>query len=374
MSMGSNRNSIRVLVASTGGIKNDGITSWIKAVFGAMDLEGIEVDVVAWSGTDRDVTEAVRKIVTNVHILPSRQKDPLGYVRALRKLTESRRYDVFHICGSSGLVALELAVAAASGVPVRIAHSHNTTCQHAALDKVSRPLMRKLANSRLACGTDAGKWLFGNDDFVTIPNGKNISNYAFDADARRMVREKLAIPHDAVAIGHVGRFNEQKNHAKLLEVFQDLRNRSTRYKLVLIGDGGLLPETRELASKLGIGSSVLFLGRRSDVPFLLNALDCMILPSLYEGFPNVVLEWQINGLPCIVSNSVTRECAVTPLVRFASLSEPASAWAAYVEEAFSQSNRGLDSKRAARDASEAGYDIKKNAAMLREIYLKGVLR
>ena len=144
--------------------------------------------------------------------------------------------------------------------------------------------------------------------------------------------------------------------------------------LVLIGDGGLFPEMQELARKLGVGSSVLFLGRRPDVPFLLNALDCMILPSLYEGFPNVVLEWQINGLPCIVSDSVTRECAVTPLVRFASLSEPASAWAAYVEEAFFQSNRELDSKQAARTASEAGYDITKNAAMLRTLYLKGVSR
>ena len=225
MSMGGNRNSKRVLVASTGGIKNDGITSWIKAVFSAMNLEGIEVDVVAWSGTDRDVIETVRKIVTKVHILPSRRNDPFGYVRALRKLTNSRRYDIFHICGSSGLIALELAVAAAGGVPARIVHSHNTTCQHAVLDKLTRPLMRKLANVRLACGTDAGKWLFGNDDFIIIPNGKNISNYAFDSDARRMVREKLAIPQDAVAIGHVGRFNEQKNHAKLLEVFQELRNR-----------------------------------------------------------------------------------------------------------------------------------------------------
>ncbi len=232
--------------------------------------------------------------------------------------------------------------------------------------------MRKLANVRLACGRDAGKWLFGDNNFAIIPNGKNVCDFTFDANARKMARERLAIPQNAVAIGHVGRFNEQKNHAKLLEVFRELRNRSTKYKLVLIGDGGLLPETRELASKLGIGSSVLFLGRRSDVPFLLNALDCMILPSLYEGFPNVVLEWQINGLPCIVSDSVTRECAVTPLVRFVSLSEPASAWAAYVEEAFSQSNRRLDSRRATRDVSEAGYDIKKNAAMLREFYVKGV--
>lgn len=369
-----NRVKTKVLVTSTGGVKNDGITSWIKTIFSAMDLERLEIDVVAWDDADPVVVDAVAKCVTNVQTLPNRQRDTIGYMRALRKLANARRYDAFHICGSSGLIAIELAVAAASHVPLRIAHSRNTACQHAALDKVARPLMRKLANARLACGTDAGKWLFGNDDFVIIPNGKNISDYAFDADARGMVRDKLAMPHDAVAIGHVGRFNEQKNHAKLLEVFRELCNRSDHYRLILIGDGGLLSEMRELAHRLGVESSVLFLGRRPDVPALLNALDCMVFPSLYEGFPNVVLEWQINGLPCIISDSVTRECAVTPLVRFASLSEPASAWAEYVEEAFSQSNRELDSKQAARDASEAGYDIKKNAAMLREIYLKGVSR
>lgn len=368
--MDSNRDSKRVLVASTGGIKNDGITSWIKAIFGAMDFEGIEVDVVAWSGTDQDVIEAIRKNVTNIYILPSRQNNPFGYARALHKLTKVRRYDVFHVCGSSGLVALELAVAAVGGVQTRIVHSHNTTCQHIVLDKVARPLMRKLANVRLACGTDAGKWLFGNNTFTIIPNGKNICDYSFDNNARKMARELLAIPQSAVAIGHVGRFNEQKNHAKLLEVFQELHNRSSNYKLVLIGDGGLLSETRELARKLGISSSVLFLGRRTDVPFLLNALDCMIFPSRYEGFPNVVLEWQINGLPCVVSDSVTRECAITPLVHFSSLSESSSVWATCAERAVFQSNRELDSERASLVASEAGYDIRKNAAMLREIYLK----
>lgn len=362
----------KVLVVSTSGIINDGITSWIKTVFSAMDLEGLEVDVVAWDNTDQSIIASVKKTVTNVRILPNRKKDVVGYIRALRRLTKNKCYDVLHVCGSSGLMSLELGIAAGNGIPLRIAHSHNTTCQHVMLDKITRPLMLKFSNVYLACGTDAGRWLFGSNEFTVIPNGKKISIYRFNIETRQMIRESLALPADAIVIGHVGRFNKQKNHPKLLELFKELRNRSDKYRLVLIGDGDLLPKMKEMACSLNIEDYVSFLGSRSDVAALLNAMDCMVLPSLYEGLPNVVVEWQINGLPCIVSDSVTRECALTPLVRFSSLSESVSAWADAVETSLQHSCRERDSVNAASAVAEAGYDIAKIAETLRNLYIEGV--
>ena len=364
----------KILVISTSGIKSDGITSWMRQSVDAMDCGGLTLETVAWQDADSRVMAEVENCGIKVNLVPNRQKDLLRYCGVLLRLIRGEKYDIIHICGSSGLTGIELLLSRIAGVPMRICHSHNTSCQHKVLDKLLRPVMYSCATDFLACGTDAGKWLFGNRPFAIIPNGKNLDLFRFDKGSRRFARSELGIKDDQVAIGHVGRFNEQKNHTKLLDAFAELRKRSDRYLLVLIGDGALINEVKARARELGIKESVLFLGFRNDVPRLLNAMDCMVLPSLYEGFPNVVLEWQINGLPCVISDAITRECAVTPLVRFEPLAEPASAWADAIEDALSASDRVLDSASSPCMVADAGYDIRRNAQTLREFYLKGVSR
>lgn len=367
--------TVRVLVTSTGGLKHDGITSWIKAVYAAMDFDGIEVDAIAWEGTPTDVLDAVCACVTDVRIVPSRRDDVFGYLRTLRRLARGRRYDVFHVCGSSGLVALELGVAARCGVPVRVTHSHNTACQHALLDKALRPFMSRLSTNRLACGEDAGRWLFGEDDFLVLPNGKDVGAYRYDPELRSKVRRELMIGDGVVAIGHVGRFNEQKNHDFLIRVFAELSVRPGEHVLCLIGDGEGMVRAKELAESLGVGASVLFLGHRRDVARLLNAMDCMVLPSRYEGFPNVVLEWQLNGLPCVLSDAITREASLTPLVRYACLSDAPALWADTVESAVREApNRKKASVESTEALVRAGYDIRESARTLKALYMEEVCR
>ena len=364
----------RVLIISTSGIKSDGITSWMKQTVSAMDLTGLSFETIAWKDADREVMSAIAACGVNIEVLPNRQTNLLGYVRELAQLLANRRFDIVHVCGSSGLTGVELALARTNGVPRRICHSHNTSCQHAALDRFFRPIMYACATDLVACGIDAGRWLFGNRAFTVIPNGKDIGLYEYDFNMRRSMRKSLGLEDGQVAIGHVGRFNRQKNHGKLVEIMSELRKRSDRYVLFLVGDGALEDEVRREVEQTGLSTSVTFLGFRSDVPALLNAMDCMVFPSLYEGFPNVVLEWQINGLPCVISNSVTRECAITPLVRFMPLAGPTSVWADAIEDVLKKSNREHDSANAALAAVEEGYDITKNAEMLREFYLEGVWR
>ena len=365
---------INVLVMATSGVKNDGITSWIKGTYGAMDLTGMKVESVAFDEVPEAVIKDVESTGVKVHRVPNRQKNPRDYARAFSDLLNARDYDVLHMCCSSSLCSFELREARKRVVGMRIAHSHNTMCAHRVADRILRPILYREATDFYACGTDAGRWLFGNRPFTVIPNGKELGSFAFSGDCRADARSELGLGNESIVVGHVGRFNDQKNHGKLLEVFASLRTRSTKYELVLIGDGGLFEQTKEKARALGVVEHVKFLGRRADVSRLLNGMDCMVFPSLYEGFPNVVLEWQLNGLPVVMSDTITDECAITPLVSQVGLDASAGVWADAVEAAVRGRDRAADSASAREAAKAGGYDINENAAMLRRLYLEGVER
>ena len=363
--------SCKTLVICTGGIKNDGITSWIKQIFSYMDLSDLQVDIIGWQDSDRLVIDSIRQLGLHVRQLPNRRTSVRAYAKALYTLMRDEKYDVVHACGSSAIMALELGIAKHAGVPMRIAHSRNTVSEHASLDKMLRPLFYHYVTDRYACGTDAGRWLFGNRSFTVIPNGKDLRKFAFSADTRNEVRQELGFTPNQIVIGHVGRFNIQKNHAKLIEAFAELHARSSRYALCLIGDGELQKDIQDEVSKLGLSDTVKFLGRRTDVSRLLNAMDCMVFPSRWEGFPNVVMEWQINGLPVVMSDAITDECAITLLVSQVSLQSSSKEWADEIEHSLRNRSRVEDSANAVTAAKEKGYDINGNAAMLRNLYLEG---
>ena len=366
--------AIRVLCLSTNGIMVDGITSWMKSTFSAMDLNGLEISTTAFEECPSDVIDSVRRCGIEVIIVPNRKKRPLKYMLAFRDLLRTGHFDVIHVCCNSAMAAFELAVAKKCVSRMRIAHSRNTMCSHRFASFLLNPLFQTCVTDRYACGEDAGKWLFGKRSFTVIPNGKNLSAYGFSSEVRKAVRKELGLADDEIAFGHVGGFNEQKNHIKLLEVFAELRQRNASSKLFLVGEGRLIHEVEETAEALGVAEFISFLGRRDDVPRLLNGLDCMIFPSLYEGFPNVVLEWQLNGLPIVMSDTITDECVITPLVSQVSLDSSACEWADAVDRAMKGRDRVDASYTARKAAKAAGYDIYENAALLRRLYLEGAKR
>lgn len=151
----------------------------------------------------------------------------------------------------------------------------------------------------------------------------------FRAKADPSVRAALQLAPDALVIGHVGRFDEQKNHRFLLEIFRSVADADLRARLLLIGDGRLRQEIVRRASEMGLAERVVFTGVRTDVPkLLLNAVDILVMPSLYEGLPLVCLEAQAAGVRCLLANTISREADVVPqLMKRVPLSQPASTWA-----------------------------------------------
>lgn len=363
----------KILIFSTSGLKSDGITAWMRQTISAMDQTNLSFETVAWDDADDNVVAGIQNCGITVHFLPNRKKSFTSYCFEFWKLVSRGSYEAIHVCGSSGLMAIEIVLAYVARIPLRICHSHNTTCEHKLADKLTRPWLLGAANCYLACGDDAGHWLFGNHPFTVIHNGKRLHEYAFNPSIRSERRKSLGLGQDDIALGHVGRFNRQKNHAMLLEVFKELRKRSDRFRLILIGDGDLFEATRYRAEEMELGDSVSFLGARRDVPSLLQAMDCMIFPSLYEGLPNVVLEWQLCGLPCVMSSTITDEAVLTGLVAQVELGAGVVPWADKVVQLLgADADRLIESNRACEEAKRRGYDIRDSAAKLRKLYMEKI--
>ena len=223
----------------------------------------------------------------------------------------------------------------------------------------------KIPCERLACSQEAGEWLFGSkQDFRIINNAIDCDRFQFENATRSCVRKDLQF-EDKLVIGHVGRFEDQKNHFRMLKIFKAILDKRQSYVLVLIGTGSLQEQCIELASKLGISNHIAFLGSRSDVPELMQAFDLFLLPSIYEGFPFVLVEAQASGLTSIASTNVPSECNVTGNVHFVDLAKNDSEWAEYILKC---QNSEHDRSKYAGIMKKMGYDINQNAKMLCTYY------
>lgn len=252
-----------------------------------------------------------------------------------------------------------------------IAHSHTAGTDgsiRGLLKIISRWPLRYTADSTLACSRDAAKWMFGvrSDSTYILPNAIDTSLFSFDDNRRIRIRDEFGL-QNAFVVGQVGRFESVKNHRFTLELMRSLRALCSESILLLVGDGSLRSETERLAKELGISEAVRFVGSRSDVPALLDAMDVLVLPSLYEGLPVSVLEGQASGLPCYVADTVSREVAVSDLCTFLALKAGPEEWAHQIV-----SRPGPIDRRSASAVLEAcGLDVADQVRSLEQLYLRG---
>lgn len=360
---------IRVLHVITGGIHREGISSTQLEFFKHINRDRFEILVAAVYNNDPFMLDEFRNAGCNIIVFQDRKKHTIRYFFQL--VTELKKYKphIIHVHGSSALMSIELLAAKIAGVKVRIAHSRNTKADQAKADKVLRPLFCCLYTDGMACGEAAGKWLFGEKKFTVIHNGKDFNKFKYNVNARELVRKQYHLDGKTV-IGHVGNFNFQKNHGYLINVFNEYQKINPESVLFLMGEGPLMEETKKLAAELKIDKKVFFEGTVNHVETYLQAMDLMAFPSRFEGLPNVVLEWQAEGLPCLISDKITRECAPSDLVEFASIEDEPRIWAAKMEKMLQKyTNREVQAERGTQALKENGFDIVDATRQLENIYL-----
>lgn len=278
--------------------------------------------------------------------------------------SQSGEIDVIHFNVAQGEELPFIWVAKRLGVPSRILHSHNSGVNGAAKligHKICKALFRDVATSYMACSEEAAHWLLpvkvlDKGGYSIIKNGIATERFAFNEERRVAARRELGIGFDPCLL-IVGRLDKQKNHMFLLDVLARLVRTEPRLKLVCVGDGPLKGELTARANELQLGNSVTWLGVREDVPDLLCAADCFVLPSLFEGFPFCLIEAQASGLKCVVADTVSSQCALTDLVEYCPLNADLFAEEILASLQAKTVTRGCYAKR----IREAGYDISATA-------------
>lgn len=261
---------------------------------------------------------------------------------------------------------LPLLAAKKADVPVRIAHSHNTS-----IDKDFKYLLKEyfrwrlpyVATEYLACGTAAGRYMFRDRKFTVLPNAIDSSQFRFDEDTRNKTRKMFGITGQYV-IGCVGRLTRQKNIVFMLDVFRELCKRASDQILLIIGSGEEEESLKKLAQQTGFGDKIWFLGVRSDVSELYQAMDLFVMPSRFEGLPVVGVEAQFSGLHCIFSSRITKEIKLSEKAHFINIDRPASDWAEYILKIREEKDNRLIIPQG------SSYDIRNAKYILEQYYMK----
>ncbi len=304
----------KVLIVNTVNTGYNGITS-VMMNYVRRTCHKIQYDFVLCGQVEEEIAEELKKLGNDLFMPEcSRVKSSPVYFVWLKKVLKSKQYDAIHVHGNSGTMYLEIAAAKQAGIPVRIAHSHNTTCKFKFVHRMLKPLLNRTLTNAIACSEQAGKWLFDRN-YTVLQNGIDIADFSFSQTTRDEYRKLMHLEGKYV-IGHIGRMDVEKNQMYLLRVFEKYIEQDENAHLLLIGDGSMRQEIEQYIKEHDLLARVHVLGRRADAAQLYQCMDVLVLPSLWEGLPVTLIEAQTAGLPCIASDCVTKDANITGNIRY----------------------------------------------------------
>lgn len=304
-----------------------------------------------------------------IHFIPKFKKNPIKTFYKLYRFYKenSSKYSAIHLqTGAASEVMYVFPFNFLFKLKV-ISHSHNGNGYSPIINTLFRPILNFITDIRLSCSDEATKWLFGKKhlcDTILINNGIDTDRFTFNEKSRNIVRCKYSISNDTFVIGHVGRFSEQKNHEKIIEIFQNVLELQPNSKLILVGVGEKEEKIKKIVLEQEISDRVIFAGKQMKVESFYNAFDAFLMPSLYEGLPIVGVEAQSMGLPCFFSTNIDPKVVLTDRTKLISLSKAPKLWAKEVLK----TDYSLDRKIYSSIVDNKNFSIKATVHKLERIY------
>ena len=284
----------------------------------------------------------------------------------LFKFLKTNKFYTFHT-HFHYLNGLYCMIAFLAGIKERFTSSHfNEGYRNTPIYKkiISILLIKLFATKQIAVSNEAGKTLYQNLPYTVVDDGIDLNKFAYNQTERKQTRKELNIEQNFV-IGHIGRFESQKNHNFLIDIFSEILKQKENAILLLIGEGPLEKQIKEKVKNLNLEKKVKFLGIREDVNKLYQAMDCFILPSFFEGLGIVNIEAQCSGLPVFISDGVPNEAMICNTTKI-SLNTSAKQWADIILENI----KNFERKNCSVILKQAGFDIKDTAKQIEKVYLR----
>lgn len=344
-----------------------GVENFLMNYYRNIDREKIQFDFINMFN-NLCFEEEIEELGGKIYKISNVKKNPIKYFKELKKVIKENNYEIVHVHMLSAANILPIIVASKLGVKSIIVHSHSSNVPKSVLKKVlnffNKKMLIQRANIFLACSAKAGKWLFGgNTKFTIINNAINIEKFEFNDIIRKKIQKEYKLENNLV-IGHVGKFEEEKNHKFLIQVFKKIKENNKNAKLLLVGEGTLRMQIEKDVISMGLQEDVIFVGKSYNANEFYQAMDAFVFPSLCEGLGIVLIEAQASGLKCFTAqNNIPKEADISGSVKYIDLNNNPEEWSKNIL------NTDLTRKENYLKDLDKKYDIKVATQKLEKLYL-----
>ena len=352
------------------GTNQGGIETYLYKIAKNIDHDTFGLFYIDETGGNACFRQELEELGAVFFNITPRRKSILKNRRDLKQLFDKNKIDVLHFnCNTLSYIE-PVVVALEHGIKV-VLHSRNsgTVLFSAILHKINyyRLLFNKNRHliSRVAVSDLAGQWMFGNGvKYQVLNNGVEIDQFRFSKQDRDETRGALEIK-DRHVYGNVGAFLEAKNHVFILDVFKEIAKKDEKAILLLVGDGPLRERIEKKIKDIRLQDRIKVLGIRKDISKIMMSMDCLIFPSLYEGFPNVILEAETTGLPIVMSDLITKDVVILENCKQISLEKTPLEWS---EECIKVIKNSNNRTLAAKAVENAGFSIREEIKKIQKLY------
>lgn len=357
-----------------------GIETFLMELFRRLQGKCVSFSLYScWDWNDSFDDELAKLGIDRYTVFPGHKPGQLKRLcdgsKGFAELANTMRPDAVYINTMNGMGFLYSEIAMKCCVPVRVVHSHNSAfgsgqaAAKAVMHAFGKTFLSGSATVCLACSSDAGRYLFGSRRFEVVNNGIDTERFRFDAAARAEIRESFDIPQNAILFGNIGRIAEVKNPLFQIRVFSEILKREPNSYYLMVGEGDLRPQVENLVDELAVRERVIMPGYLPDPAPVYSALDCFLMPSLFEGLAIVSIEAQCSGCAIVCSEALPPEAHVTDAEILVSLSAGEPAWA---DKAVEMARMTTDRDVYATLVHEAGFDADDSVSLVRKCLLDRV--
>ncbi len=288
-----------------------GIETFLISLYNKIDKHKFQLDFVSNTSNINSLPYLDKLKGANIFPIPS-FKNITQYVQDINNIL-NYKYDIVHFNKNSDANIIPLILAKHNkNIGKIIVHSHNTNNStnnklFQLLHYVNRPYVNRISDCKIACSSEAARWLFKKDDVEIIKNGIDVERYLFSEKKRNKIREEYGVPLDSIVMGFVGRFTHQKNLPLLVDIFYKYQKLNPNSYLLLVGDGVEKKIISQKVANLGLNNKVIFTGEKMNITGFLDAMDIFVMSSFYEGLPISCVEAQASGLNTFISSTISNE-------------------------------------------------------------------